>query len=72
MGKENKGQPSASNKSEGTGLSADMENQDLEENKEITEKYMDGEDELDDSVRKENPNRNVDKEDPTSGGGYQY
>ena len=72
MGKENKGQPGASNKSEGTGLSTDMQNQDLKRNKKITDKYMEGEDELADNVKKENPNRNTDKEDPTGGGGYQY
>ena len=70
MGKENKGQPSATNKSEGTGLSADMQNQDLKKNKEMTDKYLKAEDELSDGVRKANPNRNTDKGDATNAGGY--
>lgn len=72
MGKEHKGQPSATNKSEGTGLTADMKNVDLEKIKKITDEYMDGPDEIADNVKKEHPNRNVDKEDPTNGGSYQY
>jgi hypothetical protein len=70
MGKENKGQPSATNKSEGTGLSADMQNQDLEKDKEMTDKYIKDEDEISDNVRQEDPNRNVDKGDATNAGGY--
>ena len=70
MGKENKGQPSATNKSEGAGLSADMQGQDLEKDKEMTDKYIKDEDEISDSVRKEDPNRNVDKGDATNAGGY--
>lgn len=70
MAKENKGQPTASNKSEGMGLITDMENQNLKKFKKMTDKYMDDDDELSDHVRKENPNRNLDKEDPTSAGPY--
>jgi len=70
MGKENKGQPSGTNKSEGTGLTADIQNQDLEKDKEMTEKYIKAEDELADGVRKADPNRNVDKGDATNAGGY--
>ena len=70
MGKENKGQPSARNKSEGTGLSTDMQNQDLEKDQEMTEKYIAGEDEIADNTREMNPNRNTDKKDATNAGGY--
>lgn len=70
MGKENKGRPGGSNKSEGTGLSTDMQNQDLKENKEMTDKYIASEDELADNVHEMNPNRNTDKENATNAGGY--
>ena len=71
MGKDHRGQPSGTNKSEGTGLSADMQNQDLNKNKEITDKYLSGEDELNENKEK-NPNRNTDKENPTNAHGYKY
>lgn len=70
MGKDHRGQPSGTNKSEGTGLNADMQHQDLDKNKEMTDKYLSGEDELDESVREKNPNRNTDKENPTNVHGY--
>lgn len=70
MGKENKGQPSATNKSEGTGMTNDINNQDLERNKEMTDKYLSGEDEPGENVREMHPNRNTDKEDATNAGGY--
>jgi len=70
MGKEHKGQPSGTNKSEGTGLSADIENQDLQKDKEMTEKYIAGEDEIADNVHVMHPNRNTDKDDATNAGGY--
>lgn len=70
MVKENKGQPSATNKSEGTGLSADLQNQDLEKDKKMTEKYLAGEDKIADNVHERNPNRNTGKEDATNAGGY--
>lgn len=72
MGKENKGQPSGTNKSEGTGLVPELKDQDLEKTRELTDKYIDHVDKLADNVRKEHPNRNTDKEDPTNAGGYQY
>ena len=72
MGKDHRGQPSGTNKSEGTGLSTDMQNQDLNKNKEITDKYLSGEDELNENVKEKNPNRNTDKENPTNAHGYKY
>lgn len=70
MGKENKGQPSATNKSEGTGLTADIQNQDQQKDQEMTDKYLAGEDKIADNVHEMHKNRNTDKEDPTNAGGY--
>ena len=72
MGKENKGQPGGTNKSEGTGLVPELKDQDLKKTNELTNKYIDGVDELADNVREIDPNRNTDKEDPTNAGGYHY
>ena len=71
MGKDHKGQPSGTNKSEGTGLRPELPEEKLEQDQEITRKYVDEEkDELKDNVRELNPNRNPDKEDATNAGGY--
>jgi hypothetical protein len=70
MRKDLKARPSGSNKSEGTGLSTDMQNQDLKKDEEMTEKYIKSEDKLADNVHEEHPNRNTSKEDPTNAGGY--
>jgi len=72
MGKDHRGQPSGTNKSEGTGLSTDLQNQDLDKNEEMTDKYLSGEDELNENVREKNPNRNTDKDKPTNAHGYKY
>ncbi len=69
--KEHKGQPSGTNKSEGTGLSSTMQNQDVKEDEKITEKYIDGEDKLADNVHKMHSNRNTDKDEPIDGSGFQ-
>ena len=47
-----------------------MQNQDLEKDQEMTEKYMAGEDEIADNAREMNPNRNTDKKKATNAGGY--
>ncbi|HZI68877.1 MAG: hypothetical protein ACTHNG_00355 [Ginsengibacter sp.] len=70
--KEHKGRPGGTNKSEGTGLSSTMQNQDVKEDQKITEKYMKGTDEVADNVvHKKHPNRNTDKDEPIDGSGFQ-
>ena len=69
--KDNKGEPSGTNKSEGTGLSSTMQNQNLKQDEKMTEKYIDGEDKLADNVHKMHPNRNTDKDEPIDGSGFQ-
>ena len=60
-----KGQPSGTNKSEGTGTPSKIEN-----NEELTRKYTDDDKKLDKNVRTNNENRNTSKEDATNAGGY--
>lgn len=69
---ENKGRPSGDNKSDmGTGVpQKNIENKDLDRDKEITEQYTNQNKEVSDSVRQNNPNRNTDKTDATNAGGY--
>lgn len=43
----------------------------LEGDNEITDKYMEGEDQVADNVNLRHPNRNTDKGDATNAGGYQ-
>lgn len=66
-----KGQPSGTNKSDqGTGIPTDKYVNNMERNDELTEKYTDDNKDIADSVRSNNPNRNVDKTDATNAGGY--
>jgi hypothetical protein len=67
MGKDHSGHPSGVNKSEGTGNSATGND---DKNKKATEKYTKGEDEIADNVPERHPNRNTDKDDATTAGGY--
>ena len=69
--KEHKGEPSGTNKSEGTGLSSTMQNQNVKEDEKISNKYMKGTDEVADNVHKMHPNRNTDKDEPIDGSGFQ-
>lgn len=70
MEKDHRGQPSGTNKSEGTGVPAGKNIEDLKRDEELTNTYTDGGDGLAEGVRTNNPNRNVDKEDATNAGGY--
>lgn len=70
MGKDHRGQPSGTNKTEGTGVPTDKYTENLQRDQELTEKYTDGENEVAGHIRQNNPNRNVDKEDATNAGGY--
>jgi hypothetical protein len=70
MGKDHRGQPSGTNKKEGLGLRPDMPPEKLEQDEEMTNKYTTGEDELAEHVRMRHPNRNTDKDDATTAGGY--
>ena len=65
-----KGQPSGTNKSEGTGVPADFSEEKLEKDDLLTERYTENENEVAKNVRQNNPNRNVDKDDATNAGGY--
>jgi len=70
MGKDHRGQPSGTNKSEDTGIPAGKFTEDEKRDQELTDKYTDSESAIAESVRQNNPNRNVDKDDATTGGGY--
>ncbi len=61
MAANKKGMPSGLNKSEGTGVPQNMEDKDLEKDKELTRKYTDDDQQVSDNVQRNNPNRNVDK-----------
>lgn len=69
--KDHKGEPSGTNKSEGNRLSSTMQNQNLEVDEEMTEKYIDGEDKVAANVHKMHPNRNNDKDEPIDRSGFQ-
>ena len=65
-----KGQPSGTNKSnKGTGVPATFD-KDMERDKELTQEYTENDQEVSDSVRQNNSNRNTDKADATNAGGY--
>ena len=70
MSTRDKGQPSGTNKNEGLGLRRDMPEEKLEQDQEMTEKYTAGEDEPAENLPLKHPNRNRDKGDATSAGGY--
>ncbi len=66
-----KGQPSATNKSEeGTGTPARVAQEDLRYDQNMTEKYTDDDENVADHVREMHPNRNTDKDNATNAGGY--
>lgn len=59
-----KGSPAGANKNnEGTGIPTDKFVNQPHQDREMTEKYTEGEQEIADSVRTNHPNRNTDKED---------
>ena len=68
MKEENKNQQQGANQSNETGVTADKEK--LERDQELTDKYTKDDQGIADHVRTNNPNRNVDKEDATNAGGY--
>jgi len=71
MGKDHRGQPSGTNRTEGTGVPEGGKfTEDLKRDQELTDKYTDGGDGLAENVREINPNRNTDKTDATNAGGY--
>ncbi len=71
MNTDHKGQPSGTNKSEGTGTpGGDNYVENPEQDQRVTERYTDGNGDLGDQVRHNNPNRNTDKTDATNAGGY--
>lgn len=71
MQADHNGQPSATNKSEGTGMPSNFTDEKLQQDAELTEKYTnEAGDEIAEGVRTNNPNRNTDKVDATNAGGY--
>ena len=72
MGKDHRGHPSGVNKNEGgTGVPSRKFVDDPQRDEELTDKYTtNDEEEIADSVRQNNPNRNTDKKDATNAGGY--
>ncbi len=60
-----KGQPSGTNKSEGTGTPSKIKN-----DEELTRKYTNEDKNIAKEVRTNNQNRNTSKEDATNAGGY--
>lgn len=71
MGKDHRGQSSSTNKSnEDTGIPAGKFVEDEQRDQEMTDKYTDSESAIAQSVQQNNPNRNVDKDDATTAGGY--
>lgn len=72
MGKDHRGQPSGTNKSEEeTGIPAGGKFvEESERDARLTEQFTNDDSNVADGVRQENPNRNVDKGDATNAGGY--
>ncbi|HEU4472853.1 MAG TPA: hypothetical protein VFR58_17285 [Flavisolibacter sp.] len=71
MGKDHRGQPSGTNKSEsGTGKPTDMSPENMPNDQEKTDQYTNDDGEIADHVRTGHPNRNTDKDDATNIGGY--
>jgi len=69
MEKDQKGQPSGSNKDEGLGIKPVMPAENLEINDDIREKHT-KEDKLADDLKERHPNKNRNKEDSANAGGY--
>jgi hypothetical protein len=66
-----KGKPSGINKpEESTGIPSNFTPERIKRDHLITRKYTDHDEKLADHVRTRHPNRNVDKKEPTNGGGY--
>ena len=61
MRKDLKDRPGGSNKSEGTGLSANMQNRNIKRNEEITKKYTAAPDKIAGNVHEKHHNRNTSK-----------
>ena len=61
MGKDHRGQPSGTNKNEGTGVPVKMPSELSDLSEEQTEKYTEGEDEVRGDIPQRHPNRNTDK-----------
>lgn len=61
MGKDHRGQPSGTNKNEGTGVPVKMPPELSEQSNEQTEKYKEGEGVISGDIRQGHPNRNTDK-----------
>ena len=70
MGKDHRGQPSGTNKSEGSGVPGGKFLEDLDKDQEITEKYTDSNDQIAEHVPVTHPNRNTDKDNGSNAGGY--
>ncbi len=71
MEKDQRGHPSGTNKSdEGTGEPGGKFVEDIQRDQELTDKYTDGDGQVADGIRQNNPNRNTDKTDATNAGGY--
>jgi hypothetical protein len=70
MAKNHRGRPSNTNGEQGTGKPAKLQPEDLHKNDEMTEKYTDDDSEIGENVQTRHPNRNTDKGDATTAGGY--
>ena len=64
------GKPSGNYKPDGTGVPSNLKPENLDRDKEITDKYTNEDEDLAEHVRQKNPNRNVDKLNSTNAGGY--
>lgn len=70
MGKDHRGQPSGTNKTEsGTGIPIRMEPENMQNDQDKTARYTDDDQTISDNVRTNHPNRNTGKDSGT-GGGY--
>ncbi|MDQ3278071.1 MAG: hypothetical protein M3Q06_07080 [Bacteroidota bacterium] len=66
-----KGSPAGANKNDsGTGVPTDKFVNKPHQDQELTDKYTEDEQDIADSVRQNNPNRNTSKGDATNQGGY--
>jgi hypothetical protein len=65
---EEKGKPSGINKSEGTGIPSKPASADINKNEQLDNELAND----DKNLPRGKPNRNVDKDDATNKGGYQY
>ena len=68
MGKDHRGQPSGSNKSEGWGVRPTMPEEKLEQDLDASDKYTKDDEAPADNIRVLHPNRNTNKGEPNSGG----